>query len=52
MTPQPANHKSPKTGIPNRQKTRPNRAVSCEIDYFRQVTLPSGSMAWPFFTDD
>src|SRR5205814_1316002 len=36
----------------NRQKTDPEPAVSCEIDYFRSATLPPGSTAWRFFTTD
>ncbi len=41
MTHPPESHKSPKIGIPNRQKTSPDTAVSCGIHYFRTPRQPA-----------
>src|SRR5437868_13570753 len=45
-------HRLAKTGIPNRQKTDPEPAVSCKNGYFRPAAPPPGSTAWRFFTAD
>src|SRR5437868_8051846 len=45
-------HRLAKTGIPNRQKTGPEPAVSCKNGYFRPAAPPPCSTDSGFFTDD
>src|SRR5262249_11313284 len=46
------NHGPPKSGIPNRKKTRMHTRLSCKLDYLLRSNHRDRSIASEFFTDD